>query len=572
MTWLPASGWLPALRDAKTLRTELLAGVSVAMILIPQAIAYAQLAGLPPQMGLYAACLPVIVAALFGVARPLQNGPTALVSLLTAAALGPLVVGSSDAWIVYALTLAFLVGVFQIAFGLLRLGQLVNFLANPVVAGFTSAAAIIIATSQFGALFGIEQPRGGWHFLGVFAVVRELPAAFHWPTLALAALTAAMILLIKRLRPRWPAYLLALGTATVMSWATRFGEWGGTIIGELPTGFPAFTLPTLSFGIVADLLLVALTIALLSFVETATVTRLLAARTRQPLDLDREIIGQGLANMTASVANGMPISGSLARSHVAWEAGARTGFAELVAALVVGIVILAAAPLFAHMPVASLAVVIIMAIGALVSFRPLRIAFRAHRQDGITGVVTFVLTLAVAPALHQAVLVGVVLSLGLFLYRSMTPRVAVLGRHPDGSLRDAALYELPPCEHITVLRFEGSLYFANARHFADRILTAMSAKPELRYLIVDCGGIAEIDATGEQVVGEMLQRLDEAGVELVLCSVRSPVRDVIARTGLLERITRERIRRDADAALEWAWPQLEPGHRERCPLRLYPTT
>ncbi len=558
--------------DPKTLRTELVAGLSVAMILVPQAIAYAQLAGLPPQAGLYAACLPVLVAALFGVARPLQNGPTALVSLLTAAALGPLVAAGSDQWVTYALALAFLVGVFQVGFGFLRLGQLVNFLANPVVAGFTSAAAIIIATSQLGAVFGIEQPRAGWHFLGVFAVIKELVGGFHWPTVALATLTGVMIFAIRRWKPRWPAYLLALATATVMSRASRYGEWGGAVIGDLPTGFPGFAFPTLSFGIVADLLLVALTIALLSFVETATVTRMLAARSRQALNLDREIIGQGLANLTASVVGGYPISGSLARSHVAWEAGARTGIAEIVAALLAGVVILFAAPVFTHMPIASLGVVIIMAIGALVSFQPLRSAFRANRQDGVVGVTTFALTLAVAPALHQAVLVGVVLSLGLFLYRSMRPRAAVLGRHPDGSLRDAELYDLPPCEHITVLRFDGPLYFANARHFADRVLAALSAKPELRYLIVDCSGIAEIDATGEQILAEMLQRLNEGGTELVLCSVRSPVRDVIARTGLLERISRERVHRDADAALEWAWSHLEPGHRDRCPLRLYPTT
>lgn len=567
--WLPAVSWLPALRKPQVLRTEVLAGVYVALVLIPTSVAYAQLAGLPPQVGLYAAFLPVAVGALFGVSRPLQPGPTALIALMTAAALGPLAVAGSNVWIAYALTLALLVGLFQLAFGLLRLGTLVNFLANPVVAGFTSAAAVIIATSQLGALFGIEQPRAGWHFLGVATVLAQVPFATHLPTVGLAALTAAIIVLVKRLRPRWPAYLLGLGAATLVSWAIRYAEWGGAVVGQLPTRLPAVSLPPLAPWIISDLLLAAATIALIGFVETSAVTRTLAARSRQPLDLDREMIGQGLANMAAGIAQGHPVSGSLSRSHLAWEAGARTGLAALVAALVVGATILYLSPLFVHLPRAGLAVVIITAIGGLINFGPLQQALRARRHDGVIGITTFALTLLVAPALHQAVLVGVVLSLGAFLYRSSHPEAVTLGRHPDGSLRNSVLFELPPCDQITLLRFDGPLYFANAGHFADSALAALSAKPQLRYLVVDCSGITEIDATGAQVLDNVRRELDEAGVTLVMCSVRSVVRDLLARTGLLDAIGKEQLLRDADAALEWAWPRLEPGHRERCPLRLY---
>ncbi|MCA1798952.1 MAG: SulP family inorganic anion transporter [Xanthomonadaceae bacterium] len=568
---MPAADWLPALRDPRVLRTETVAGVSVAMILIPQAVAYAQLAGLPPQSGLYAACLPVMVAALFGVARPLQAGPTALISLMTAAALAPIVAAGGTAWIVYALALAFLVGVFQFAFGLLRLGQLVNFLANPVVAGFTSAAAIIIGTSQLGVLFRIEQPHEGWHFLGVVRVLAEIPTAAHLPTVLLALLTAGVILLVKRLAPRLPAYLIALALATLVAWSSGFARAGGSVIGTLPTGFPMLTLPSLAPWIIADLFIAAVIIALIAFVESATVTRTLAARSRQSLDLDREMISQGLANMTAGIAQGYPVSSSLARSHYAWTAGARTGFAALVAGAVAGVTILFAAPLFYHLPRAALAVVIIFAIGGLLSFKPLLRALRAHRQDGITGIVTFVVALLVAPALHQAVLIGVALSLGLFLYRSMRPHALALGRHPDGSLRNATLYKLPPCDQITVLRFDGPLYFANAGHFSDSVLAALSAKPSLRYIIVDCSGIAEMDATGEQVLAAVQRELHEAGVVLMLTAVRSTVRDVLVRTRLLKTIGLDHTFRDTDAALEWAWQRLEPGHRDRCPLRLFPT-
>jgi sulfate permease, SulP family len=265
------------------------------------------------------------------------------------------------------------------------------------------------------------------------------------------------------------------------------------------------------------------------------------------------------------------VSSSLARSHYAWTAGARTGFAALVAGLVVAVTILFAAPLFAHLPRAALAVVIMFAIWGLFSFRPLRRALRAHRQDGITGITTFVIALLVAPALHQAVLIGVALSLGLFLYRSMTPSAVSLGRHPDGSLRSASLFRLPPCENITLIRFDGPLYFANAGHFEDNVLAALSEKASLRYLIVDCSGIAEMDATGEQVLAAVQAELDAAGVTLMLASVRSGVRDVLVRTRLLKTIGLDHVFRDPEAALEWAWQRLEPGHRDRCPLRLFPT-
>ena len=567
----PAAQWLPQLRDPKVVRTESLAGLYVALILIPQAVAYAQLAGLPPEVGLAAACLPVAVAALFGVARPLQGGPTALIALMTAAALGPLATAGGAVWIAYALTLSLMIGLFQVAIGVLRLGQLVNFLANPVAAGFASAAAIIIATSQLGSLFGIVQPRDGWHFLGVGNVLYHIPDAIHWPTVALAALTALIVILVRRTRPRWPGYLIAIAVATLVSWFTRFGVSGGAVTGDLPLGLPPFGVPSLALWTLADLLLPAATIAMIGFVETASVTRTLAARSRQPIDFNQEMIGQGLANVTAGVAGGQPVSSSLTRSHYAWDSGARTGFAALVAAFVVALTILFAAPLFEHVPRAALAVVILFAIQRLVSFVPLKRAFRARRQDGFTGIITFLLTLAVAPALHQAILVGVLLSLGLFLYRSMTPHAVVLGRHPDGTLRNAQLFRLPPCDQITIVRFDGPLYFANAGHFADHVLAAMAAKPGLKYLIIDCSGIAEIDATGEQVLAEVLSELKGAGVVLVLCSVRSAVRDVLLRTGLLERIGDELVRRNADDALEWVWPKLEPGHKDRCPLRVYPT-
>ena len=563
---------MPQLRDPHVLRTETLAGFYVALILIPQAVAYAQLAGLPPEAGLAAACLPVAVAALFGVARPLQGGPTALISLMTAAALGPLATAGGAVWIAYALTLALLVGLFQVAVGLLRLGQLVNFLANPVAAGFASAAAIIIATSQLGPLFGIDQPRDGWHFLGVGFVLYHVPDSIHWPTVALAALTALIVILIRRTRPRWPSFLIALVVVTLVSWLTRFADDGGAVTGNLPLGLTPLEVPSLAVWTLADLLLPAATIAMIGFVETATVTRTLAARSRQPMDFDHEMIGQGLANMTAGLAGGQPVSSSLTRSHYAWDSGARTGFAALVAAGVVAMTLLFAAPLFQHVPRAALAVFVLLAIGRLVNFGPLKRAFQAQRQDGVTGVVTFLLTLAVAPALHQAILFGVMLSLGLFLYRSMTPRAVLLGRHPDGTLRNATLYRLPPCDKITIMRFDGPLYFANAGHFADNVLAAMAEKPGLKYLLIDCSGIGEIDATGEQVLGDVHRELADEGVELVLCTVRSVVRDVVARTGLLARIGEDNIRRDTDDALAWVWPKLEPGHKDRCPLHVYPTS
>lgn len=424
--WVPFLGWIGELRRPETLRTELIAGVTVALVLVPQSMAYAHLAGLPVYYGLYASFLPPMVAALFGSSRQLATGPVAVVSLMTAAALAPIAQGDATSYMAYAAALALLVGLFQLALGLLRLGVLVDFLSHPTVLGFTNAAAIIIATSQLGTLFGVSVPTAELHYETVWSTLDAAVGHTHWPTFGVAVAAIAIMLSVRRSAPRLPAVLIALVVTTVYAWARDFQAMGGKVVGEIPQGLPGPSLPGFDWAVTMDLTSTAVTISLIGFMEAISIARAMAARTRQRLDANQELVGQGLSNVVAGLFQGYPVSGSFSRSAVNINAGAVTGFSSVVTGLVVGAALLWLTPLLYHLPQATLAAVIVMAALRLVKVAPIVQAWRAQRHDGVVAVMTFVLTLLWAPSLDRGILVGLGLSLGLFLYRTMRPRVAIV--------------------------------------------------------------------------------------------------------------------------------------------------
>ncbi len=693
---LPFRTWIGELKNPAVLRADLVAGVTVALVLIPQSMAYAQLAGLPPYYGLYAAFLPPSVAALFGSSRQLATGPVAVVSLMTAAALEPIAASGSPGFVAYAILLALMVGLFQLALGLLRLGALVNFLSHPVVLGFTNAAAIIIATSQLGKIFGVEVEKAEHHYETVWRMIAAATTDIHWPTLGMAVAAFAIMYGLRRLTPRLPNVLIAVAVTTVAAWATEFsrqrevpmsavaGEvvegilaerrrlrvelaeveralaeargrlaavqrqaapdeaellraqhevdllilrrerlqkslkaevrelraihftrvrlegaerfvvrshppagaerlddgWrirrietdsilfhrGGRVVGEIPAGLPALRLPALDWGIIGQLFLAAMTIALIGFMEAIAIAKSMAARTRQHLDANQELIGQGLGNIAGSLFQSYPTAGSFSRSAVNIDAGAVTGFSSVVTSLVVAVVLLWFTPLLYHLPQATLAAVIMMAVIGLVRFAPMRYAWKVDRNDGIVSVVTFVLTLLLAPHLEQGIVTGVLLSLGLYLYRSMHARVAVLGRHPDGSLRDAQVHGLTTCPNITILRFDGSLYFANTAYFEETVQRKVAIKPDLKFVIVDAEGINHIDATGEEMLRQVAERLREAGITLLFSRMKKQVRDVLERSGFVAEMGADHFFSRTGHAIEFAWSRLGPDHAAGCPL------
>jgi len=686
--FFPFLRWLPELSDKKTLRADIIAGVTVALVLIPQSMAYAALAGLPPYYGLYAAFLPPIIAALLGSSRQLATGPVAVVSLLTASALGPIAAAGSDGYLVYAVLLAFMVGLFQLALGLLRLGVLVNFLSHPVVMGFTNAAAIIIATSQLPKIFGISVERTEHHYEYVWNTIVTAASETNFTSLSFAVLALAIMILLKRKMPKLPGVLFAVAITTGLSFALeyeklqtvpvtqvsdakisevlskyqgqvansnkllsslnkfeegsadylavqegieaakakqqatlkfikqqklvlvdnsqnaelpnqlmlassvasgvktdgnvwRFGSFadngginlraGGSVVGAIPQGLPSFSIPSFDLATIQQLVFAAITIALIGFMEAISIAKAMATRTRQRLDTNQELIGQGLSNIIGSMFQSYPVSGSFSRSAVNIGAGAVTGFSSVVTGLVVVLVLLFLTPLLYHLPQATLAAVIMMAVIGLVNVKHFKHTWSVYRSDGIIATTTFVLTLFFAPHLENAIIIGVLLSLGIFLYRTMKPRVAYLGRYKDGTLRDAEVNKLDTCTHITIIRYDGSLYFANTSYFEDIVMERSAEKPELKYIVVDGQGINQIDATGEEMLASLTRRLAKTDVTMVFANFKRQVLQVLKNSGFFEQMGQERFFPHTELAIDAITEELDKGDSHdvtECPLTI----
>jgi SulP family sulfate permease len=690
---LPFLRWLPF--NGATVKADLLAGLTVALVLVPQSMAYAQLAGLPAYYGLYAAFLPVMVAALWGSSDQLGTGPVAVVSLLTASSLAPLAAPSSEHFITLAVMLALMVGAFQLFLGAFKLGIIVNFLSHPVIVGFTNAAAMIIALSQVNKLIGVPMGRSEHFIQDIAGVFRQLDDT-HWPTLAMGVVAIAIMGLVRRYRPKWPGVLIAVLVTTIASWligferndtatidqigdaeanallveyartderikdigdqivaksgelqalqkaggehgredatlnyelellklqikdredenrrrnrairsivferakvsdggaprfhavgrvppgvATEGTRWrivrpgktsklagGGEVVGRIPEGLPRFGLPKISWDMIGSLLSAALVISLVGFMEAISIAKAIAAKTKQRIDPNQELIGQGLANIVGSLTQAFPVSGSFSRSAVNINAGAATGMSSVFTGLLVLLTLLFLTPLLYHLPQAVLAAVIIMAVIGLINVAAVKHAWQANRHDGIAAVVTFLATLGFAPHLDNGILVGAGLAIGLYLYRTMSPRVAILGRYHDGTLRDAKVNSLPASDVVTAVRFDGRLYFANVSYFEDAILEAVAANPKAPFLLIVADGVNEMDASGEEVVHHIVDRLRGNGVTVVFSGLKKQVIDVMRATGLFDVITQANIFATADQALTAIYARA--GHAEADALR-----
>lgn len=689
--FLPFLRWLPY--SGGVLRADFIAGLTVALVLVPQSMAYAQLAGMPVYYGLYAAFLPVVVAALWGSSNQLATGPVAVVSLLTASSLAPLAAAGSEQFVALAIMLSLMVGVVQLTLGAFKLGVVVNFLSHPVIVGFTNAAAIIIGLSQVNKLIGVPIGRSEHFVQDIWGVLQQVGDT-HLPTLVVGLAAMAMIWGARKFAPRLPGVLIAVALATVVSWLVGFernatvsierirepeaqamlsefaraagrikeiddqmsvktaelqavqkerGElsheavtinyeiellklqvkdredenrrrnrairtmvfervpgddgqpaefyavgkvpagsssdghrWrigkagtgdlkltgGGEVVGKVPEGLPSLSLPQVSWNMLGSLLSAAIVISLVGFMEAISIAKAIAAKTKQRIDPNQELIGQGLANLVGCVSQAFPVSGSFSRSAVNINAGAVTGMSSVFTGILVLLTLLFLTPLLYHLPQSVLAAVIIMAVAGLINFGTIRHAWHISKHDGIAAVATFVATLAFAPHLDSGIMVGAGLAIGLYLLRTMTPRVAILGRYHDGSLRDAKINNLPASEVVTAVRFDGRLYFANVSYFEDAILEAVAANPKAPYLLVVANGINELDASGEEVMRHVVERLRGNGVTVMFSGLKKQVIDVMRSSGLFDFVGQAHIFATADQALAAIYAQTDSAGRE----------
>ena len=552
--FVPFLGWISELKDGSTLKADAIAGLTVALVLVPQSMAYAQLAGLPPYVGLYASFLPVIIASVFGSSRQLATGPVAIVSLMTAAALEPLAV-SPEGYLAYAAILAFMVGLFQLTLGLLRLGVLVDFLSHPVVVGFTNAAALIIASSQISKIFGIVTRKGEHHYQTVWNLIQDVPQT-HFITLIMGTFSIFLLLYIKKVSPRLPNVLITVVICTLIAYFIGYESEGGAVVGLVPSGLPGFKVPEVEFSQIVNLLVSASIIALLGFVEAISVAKAISSETRQRLSANQELVGQGLSNIVGSVFQAYPVSGSFSRSAVNFSAGAKTGFSSIVTGVLVAITLLFLTPLLHHLPQATLAAVIVVAVVNLIKIEPIKHAWKVHRHDGFIAVVVFFTTLFFAPHLEKGIMIGVLLSLGLFLYRTMSPQFVEVARHEDGTLRSAELFNLKTSDTVSVFRYDGDLYFANAGYLEGKILNAVAEKPKLKALILDFESVDLIDSTGEETIARIAESMEAADIELYIARAKKALRDAFKRSGLMEKIGEDRFFRERTQAARYGKEKL----------------
>ncbi len=690
----------------RELKLDIVAGLTVALVLIPQSMAYAQLAGLPAYYGLYASFLPPMIASLFGSSRQLATGPVAVVSLMTAASLEPLATAGSKEFIAYAVLLALVVGIFQFLLGVLRLGLIVELLSHPVIGGFTVAAAIIIATSQLSKLFGVYVDKTPHKYEEIYNVILAAIKYTHWPTLLIGLLAFIIQIGIKKYDPRIPNVLVAVIITTALSWGIGFEhnyqasmsaievpviqenirdfnktvvelnklgkeraavnkrieeikketshslkllklkheievlnynidktkhqahiyrkkirdflllamkddkgklkfnlpkllpdktitdgyEWrikvgntllnedsllmtgGGAVVSTIPEGLPSMTIPKISIATFLKLLPYAIVISLLGFMEAIAIAKAMAAKTGQKIDTNQELRGQGLANIIGAIGQSYPVSGSFSRSSVNLQNGGVSGLSNVISALMVVLVLFFFTPLLYHLPQSVLASIIMLAVFGLIKFEPFIHAWRVSKTDGIISVITFLGTLYFAPNLEEGIMIGVVLTLMVFLFKSMRPKVATLSLGKNKILRDAKKFGLKECKYISVVRFDGRLFFTNANYLDEMITRIKSEKPSLKHILIIGDGINDIDASGEEMLTNIVDKARNENCGLSICGLREHVRETLERSHLVEKIGEENIYFRVVDAINNIFRQTHNNtHEEKqtCPLLTY---
>ncbi len=696
----PFLEWVPELRHWSVMRGDLIAGLTVAMLFIPQSMAYAHLAELPVYVGLYAAFIPPIIAALFGSSRFLSTGPVPITSLLTAVAMIPMAVSGSSEYLQYLVLLTLMTGIIQLALGMLRFGVVVNFLSFPVILGFINAVALIIASMQLSSLFGVNAVTAPHYYQTVWQVLRDALVNTHWPSVGMAAVAFIIILGGRRWWPRLPHILIAVVFTSIIAWLcgyektetiypgqiinlsvqqmlksyqqypkemeqllrevdkandkvdtafeksgkntpqadeainqasqakwqlerlvlrhnTETGElsrlrlrrlvtkkkqvvffvdqqmtpigqvgsqqWrieqlpvnngqvtlhaGGEVVGHIPPGLPKFKPVVWDWNAISRLFMSALVIALVGFTEAITIAKRIATKSRQRLNINQELVSQGLAKCVGSFFQSMPVSGGFTRSAINFNAGAKTGFSSVVAGLVVMVVLLWFTRLFYYLPYATLAAVIIVGVLGLIDVKEMRQVWQVSRSEGTVSLLTFLLTLLLAPHLAHAVILGMLLSLGVYLYETMRPRFNELARNADGSWVEIGEDDrYKTCDLVSLVRFGGSLYFANVSYFEEKILRLITTNKQLRYIILDCVGINKLDASGLETLYHLCKRLEDVNIQLWLTRVREPVFEVLKRGGLFDYLGEGRFYKSNEQALDKIIALLGKEHVHTCHL------
>lgn len=562
--YLPALDWLRHYRQ-EYFAGDLMAGIVVAIMLVPQSMAYALLAGLPPQVGLYASIVPLLIYGLLGSSRTLAVGPVAIVSLIVATGITPLAGGDVALYVQLAVVLALMVGIMQVAMGVFRIGFLVNFLSHPVLVGFTAAAAIVIGSSQVKHVLGFSVPRTEFFYQQVWYIITHL-AQTNLTTLAIGAGSIALLLIFKTRLAGWlqkmgmplhltllvaksaPLFVVALGTLTVRFFALDQTA-GVSIVGDVPAGLPPLTLPVADLSMWGLLVPTALTISFVGYMESISVAKSLASRRREKIDANQELIALGAANVGAAFTGGYPVTGGFSRSIVNFAAGARTGMASIITAGLIALTLVMLTPLFFYLPNAVLAAIILVAVANLIDMNSIRHIWHYNKGDAFALITTFVAVLAIG--IERGILVGAGVSLVIFIWRTSRPHIAIVGRVGQSEVyRNQLRHVVHTSPEVVAMRVDESLYFANTKFLEDAVLRCIVDQPEVRHLVLIGSAINFIDASALETLHALRDELRSANVEMHLADFKGPVLDQLQRIGFLDEIGADHIHFSTHAAMQ----------------------
>ncbi|PMB44361.1 sodium-independent anion transporter [Fischerella thermalis CCMEE 5201] len=544
---------------------DLTAGIIVASLLIPQGMAYALLAGLPPQVGLYASILPQIIYAFLGTSRFISVAPVAVDSLMVAAAVGSLAAENTPEYLGLALLLALMVGLVEILMGVLRLGFLVNFLSQAVISGFISAAAIIIGFSQVKHLLGLKIPQTE-SFIRLLTYIAQGIDAINWVTLTLGFVSILVLVyfhqeLGKQLQKQGfseqtitpvtksAPLLLVIGTSLLV-WLLRLDQFAGVkIVGEIPKGLPSVTIPSIDVNHMQALLPAAFAISFVGFMEAFAVGKFLASKRRQKVDANQELIALGAANLSAALSGGYPVTGGLSRSVVNFSANANTPLASMITALMIALTVMLLTPLFYFLPQTCLAAIILVAVSNLLDFGTLKRLWAYNRADAIAWLTSFVAVLATS--VEKGILVGAAMSVLLHLWRTSRPHIAIVGRVGETEhFRNVLRNDVKTCPHVLAVRVDASLYFVNTKYLEDYLLKAVTDHPEVKHLVLVCSAVNFIDGSALETFKDLIVDFKNRGIEFYMSEVKGPVMDQLAKVGFVDELGRDHIFLTTDQAMQ----------------------
>ncbi|GJM32695.1 MAG: sodium-independent anion transporter [Saprospiraceae bacterium] len=537
--YLPIINWLKNYKK-EWIGGDLSAGLTVGVMLIPQGMAYAMLAGLPPIYGLYASTIPLIIYAIFGTSRQLAVGPVAMVALLISSGVGQFAdIGSSE-FITLAILLALMVGVIQFSMGLFRLGFIVNFLSHPVIAGFTSAAALIIGFSQIKHLLGIEIPRGKVHET-LINIVQNIEN-INLPTFLLGVAAIVTLLAVKRLNKRIPGPLIIVLLGIIGVYLFQLTSLGVNVVGEVPGGLPAFSFPMVNIELIQRLLPTALTISFIGFMESIAVAKAIQKKHKDyEIDNNQELIGLGLANIVGSFFKAFPVTGGFSRTAVNDQGGAKTGLAAIFSAILIIVTLLFLTDYFYNLPTAVLSAIIMVAVFGLIDVAEAKHLWQTDRRDFVLFMITAVGTLVLG--IEEGIILGAVLSLIVVIYNISYPHVAVLGRSKDGKIyRNIQRFEdVQQLKEILIIRFDAQLYFANVNYFKDFVWAQVANTKNIQQIILDARPINNIDSSGIHALKDLILDLRQKNIQFYMVDIKGPVRDKLQKGQLIELIGKSHI-------------------------------